>query len=113
MNTIGQLYLSALLQSEARLGSVITYKGKEYPCSGGAEMGGKALDIGGYEPACDVQVVLRTDAFASISARPIEKSVVIYTSSPEAVPKTLRIDSINIFFDAVMVLDCVDINTGA
>jgi hypothetical protein len=113
MSELTDTLIEGLLEREAEEGSQLAWAGGNYPCSGGAEVGGKKLDLGGWKPNADVTVVLRTGALPDANTRPQEKQLVIYTSRPGATAKNLRIDSATLLYDVILVLECNDPNKPA
>lgn len=104
MNAIAESLVDGLIDREADCGSTITWAGADYPCSGGSEMKGKKLDIGGFQFNADCVLVIRTSLFGS--SRPQEKQTLLYTSTPGATATKWRIDTVRILFDAFLVLEC-------
>lgn len=108
MSELVDTLIDSLLEREADVGSTITWAGSDYPCSGGAELGGKTLSEGGFRLSSQVPIVLRTAVFSDQNTRPREKQILIYKSSPTALAKTLRIDAATLLYDSILVLDCND-----
>jgi hypothetical protein len=113
MSDVVDTLTEGLLEREAAEGSQITYAGETYPCSGGAEFGGKKLELGGWKINADVSLVLRTAVFAGQQARPREKQLLAYTSQPGAAARALRIDSATLLYNAFLLLECNDPNRPA
>jgi hypothetical protein len=112
MSELTDTLIEGLLERETE-GSRLSWAGQNLPCSGGAEVGGKVLDLGGWRPNADATVVLRIGALADPGTRPQEKQLVTYTSRPGATAKNLRVDSATLFYNVVLVLECNDPNRAA
>ncbi len=113
MSELSDMLIEGLLQREGECESSINWAGADYPCSGGAEFGGKKLDIGGMKLNEDVKIVVRVSIFPDGPGRPSEKQTLTYTSAPGAAPRRLRIDSVTPIYDAVLVLECNYVSKGA
>ena len=113
MNEIAEALTDGLIEREAAVGAVLTWAGNTYPCSGGAEAGGKKLEAGGFKVTSDVSIVVRTAVFPAGVGRPKEKQTLTYTSTPGATAVALRIESITLLHDAVMVMECEHLFAGA
>lgn len=111
MNAIAQALVDGLMVLEETVGATITWAGETYPCTGGGQLGGKMLGMGGYRITAQSSIAVRTALFEG--AKPKEKQTLIYTSAEDADPQTLRITNINSFHGAFMILECDDLQQGA
>ncbi len=105
MDLATETLVDGLIQTEQEVGAVLTWAGVEYPCTGGAQTGGRKLDLGGYKLNADVTIVVRTSVFGE-GTQPSEKRTVQYLSAPDATAVTLRIDVVTPVRGAVLVLEC-------
>ena len=113
MNEVTEILLEGLKERESQIGSALIWAGKRLPCSGGAELGGKLLQAGGYRVTAAVPLVLRLAVLPDGIGRPQEKQTLSYFSVPGAAGRSLRIDSVTVLYDAVLVLECEDPRQGA
>jgi hypothetical protein len=112
MDEFTETLLEGLASLEESSGATITWRDNDYPVAGGPELGGKLLGQGGYRVTAQVTIVVRVALFGS-GARPVEKSEILYTSAEGADGRPLKIQSVNIFRNAFLVLECNDPNQGA
>lgn len=111
MDDATQMLVDGIGAIEESVGATLTWNGNNYPCAGGAELGGKMLGFGGYRTTAQVTIVARTAMFPA--KRPKEKDSIVYLSDPEADPRALRIDNLTVFRKAFLVFECTDPNQGA
>ncbi len=111
MTEQAQHLIDGLLETEAALGAVIQWGGRNYPCTGGPVFGGKRLDAGGFRLQADATLVLRLAVFAN--GTPQEKQLLSYCSTAEDAPRALRIKSATTLWGAVLILECEDPKQGA
>lgn len=112
MNDMQSALIDALKERETEQGAKITCAGAEYPCSGGAVIGGKSLQAGGLRVNAQASIVVRLELFAG-TASPQEKQTLSYKASADGTARTLRIDAVNNLLDAALQLECNDPNQGA
>ena len=113
MSELSEHVLDGLLQAEEASGATLSWAGQKYPCTGGAEFGGKQLDLGGFKLKAEVTVVVRTAVFPAGVGLPQEKQTLLYSSAPGLPGRKLRIDSVTPWQGAMLVLECNDPNRGA
>lgn len=111
MNDLQSALTDGLKEREADSGATITWAGGIYPCSGGATVGGKTLEQGGFRMTATCTIVVRLAALGT--SRPAEKQILLYKSSADDTGKTLRIDGVTSVLDAALQLECNDPNQGA
>jgi hypothetical protein len=111
MNPIAEALTDGLMAREQEVGASIHWSGTDYPCSGGEQAGDKVLGYGGYTPGTDVTIIARASVFAQ--AWPEEEQDLIYKSTPEADPVSLRFKSRTVLHDEILIFECYDPAKGS
>ncbi len=112
MNDYARAMVLGIKDFEDTIGATINWAATDYPCAGGAVLGGKLLGQGGFRTTSQIQIAVRTCLFPDGAGRPSEKQTLTYKATPEATARALRIDNTTLLWDDVLLLDCNDPNEG-
>jgi hypothetical protein len=108
MSDVTDMILDGLLAREEDVGAQITFAGATMPCSGGDELMAKLLQQGGFKSTPDVTVVVRMAAFPDGLTLPLQQQSLTYISAPGALPRPLRVKTVDSLMGVAMVLKCMD-----
>jgi len=106
------LMLEGLELSETSMRCQIVWKGQEYPCTGGPEVGGKRIDEGGYRTHAQVKIKVRVAVFPDENDLPLEKQTILYKRNANHAGRLLRIDALTNWYGAFLELNCNDPSEG-
>jgi hypothetical protein len=118
MNAYAEMLVDGLVELEEMVGASFSWplaagdQAEVYACSGGSELRGKRLDIGGFQFHADCVIVVRAALFGN-GPRPESKQRLVYRSTPEAAGRVWRVDAVRTVYDAILVLECNDPTQGA
>jgi hypothetical protein len=97
---------------ESQEGATLNWRGTNYPCVAGPDLGGKLLGSGGYRVSAQQILVLRLAVLPPGINLPEEKQTITYKQTPEAQPQTVRIEALNTVANALLVMECNNPNQG-
>jgi len=114
--------MECLLEAEQELGATFTWPvaaagadpaagAASYPCVGGAQFGGRRLDLGGYVQNADVTIVARLEVFGD-GPTPGEKQTLAFSQDGVMDGVRLRVESVTVW-RRMLVLGCNDPNRGS
>lgn len=116
MNELAQCLIDALEERELVVGANMKIFGSDtqFACSGGEDMTGLLLRAGGYSPTAKVQLVVRKSVLGNISPPTVDQFLT-YISTTDAAPEELKVapTGVNVLWDEIIIIDCVDKNEGA
>lgn len=92
MTAIESMLQAGFLLREAEFGATMTWNGADYPCSPGSLSTAKKLAQGGNSLFDDLVIVIRLELLGDIM--PKEFQNVDYKPSPDAAPRSLKIESV-------------------
>jgi hypothetical protein len=110
MSDVTDMLLDGLLAREEDVGAQVTFAGKTMPCSGGDEMMGKLLQLGGFRTTADVTIVLRMAALPDGTPAPSQQQSLTYVSAPDALPLLLRVKTVDSLMGVALIIKCMDPN---
>jgi hypothetical protein len=104
------IMLEGLALSEQTMRCSFAWAGDEYACVGGPEFGTRLLDEGGYKIRAGCKITVRTSLLPPGVGYPAARQTVLYKRAANADPKQYRIETVDNYFDAYLILHCVDPN---
>jgi hypothetical protein len=107
MNDFAAALVDGLSMLEEVTGATLTYRGKAYPCTGGAEARGKKIDLGGFQFHSDCPLVVRASVFGK-AGPPSQKQEIVFCSGPGATARGWRVDEVRTVWGEIVVLECND-----
>jgi hypothetical protein len=107
MNELASMLIEGLKILEGMTRSTVNFRGKWYPCVGGAELRSKKVDMGGMQFYSDCPIVIRLAVLGDV-APPAQKQTLVFSSGPDAEALRWRVDQVRTLWGEIVILDCND-----